>query len=712
MLSFVPDPASFLAPTIPSTNIIVASPKDYGREVQAQPQPPTNKWLQSGANLSLDDFAPGYYDEARTPRAVSIPAAYTASAAPVLGENFSAEPCALYDGSLLPRRLAPSDTVTRSNSLSGAFDMAYTTHVQPTSASNTVQSDATTNAPLSGISHWKPDATLMQLACEVIEAHSQPHRRAQFETASHKFARAWLESSYVASAAAPTAPIRRSAIARSYQLACAQYGIVAPLSVSVVGKILKSTFPGLQHRRLGSRACSVWHYLGLKALTPHEEHMLGVVYDAMDAERRASAPTNKYALSEAGIHAQDSDCDEESSLDGTFDRCASFSSDSSHSRQNSISVLEVEQMLDNLKIKGRGVRAISDWPRAANTVSIGLDDLARTTWAQLEGTYQQQLEAFESLDFAMFKQLAVQQYRGASRDTIWAIWGNETLCGLVSSAETLLYEHLLRLLDAHISDPPIESVCAGLQDLATTLAVEVYASLHGVDGGPHPSSHARTSSSTTPRFPDAFIEQKCETVRRWSKCLAGICSIWSGVIELRSRSHLASEAWKGFAAPLDFTAHDSAQLDHSSSARFADFDGSAMDPDDYSLSRPPTRGADNSLNVEATSEIWQFNAPNSSIESMASSDINETTSSLDLRSRHMQENGFGNIITKWSDDDAEGERDEDFDQLISPASSTSSNMDWDAATPNKAASSTEHLDGAANNSGLTHLADVGPMLAV
>lgn len=204
---------------------------------------------------------------------------------------------------------------------------------------------------------------------------------------------------------------------------------------------------------------------------------------------------------------------------------------------------------------------------------------------------------------------------------------------------------------------------------------------------------------------------------------AGICSIWSGVIELRSRSHLASEAWKGFGAPLDFAAHDVASMDQSSNARFADFDGSAMVPDDFSLSRPATRGADNSLNVEHASDIWHFN-PNSSnndptaMEGVTSADMHETcsnssssgrsspsysmtssTSSLDLRTRHVHETGFGNIITKWSDVDAEGEKDEDFDELISPASSTSSNVDWSAAL-NKTSAHAAQADAAANSGAL------------
>lgn len=254
MLSFVPDPAPFLAPNIPSTNVIVASPKEYGREGQSQVS--TNKWLQSGANLSLDDLspsfledfnapprgstisapaasyasalqhqqdlsvsrgasgaraagwlsvdtssvptprsrshsAPGYYDEAKTPRAVSIPAAYTQAApsAPVVAEAFNPEPCDVYNGNFMPRRMTVSDTSSRPSSLSGAFDIASAANFQSGHQPNLLSSDSTASIP--SMPHWKPDATLMQFACEVIEAHSQPHRRAQFETASHKFARAW-----------------------------------------------------------------------------------------------------------------------------------------------------------------------------------------------------------------------------------------------------------------------------------------------------------------------------------------------------------------------------------------------------------------------------------------------------------------------------------------------------------------------------------------
>lgn len=253
----------------------------------------------------------------------------------------------------------------------------------------------------------------------------------------------------MASTTTPTAPIRRSAIARSYQLACAQYGIVAPLSVSVIGKILKSTFPGLQHRRLGSRACSVWHCesgvmqssagavpdsklacpqtsvsrplhrtksicLGLCTMqwtlsVEHPFRLTNTLWAKLVCKLKTRI-TTKIPLSTALLSefASVQRLRRRTPLTRTSaigSRCGSFSSDGTPSRQNSISIVEVEQVLETLKINGRGVRAIANWPTGTNVAHVGLDDLARNTWAELEGSYQQQLDAFESLDFGTVSSL-------------------------------------------------------------------------------------------------------------------------------------------------------------------------------------------------------------------------------------------------------------------------------------------------------------------
>jgi len=253
----------------------------------------------------------------------------------------------------------------------------------------------------------------------------------------------------------------------------------------------------------------------------------------------------KAALASSLLHSADDDVDEEFPPRTSSRRRV-------RSRTSSSALSEACYAAHAGAAAQRAVRAISGWPQVHE---LQLDGMGLMTWEEIEVGCERMLRAFRELAFdevsaaafvlslppglcttstalllsylllaPQFKATATSLYTELPREALWAIWGSSHLCDAILSAERALYEvrsspvhplfhirslplsqHLLRFLDEHISDPPIEVVCSALRDLAVSFPTEVQASLQG--------------SGSRGRFPDAFVVSRTELAWRWCECL-------------------------------------------------------------------------------------------------------------------------------------------------------------------------------------------------